>query len=61
MYKTNFKNSKLLIFVLKLLLFLHPDNKDDIYKKMEEYFSINNDNYTKLIKYYKKIGGIIIM
>ena len=44
MYKTNFKNSKLLIFVLKLLLFLHPDNKDDIPEYSGQKYVILNSN-----------------
>ena len=38
------------------------DNRTDIFKKVEYYIAIdNNENYIKLINYNKKIGSIIII
>ena len=49
------KKTKLILFIIKLLPFMEIDNRPDIFKKIEEYISIDDDkNYTKLIKYYNK-------
>ena len=52
--KEELKKTKLLVFVLKLLTFMNPDYKINFFDKLEDYFSINNDKFTKLVKYYKK-------
>jgi len=33
--------------------FLFRDNKEELFDKLEDYYSQNNSNYKKLIKYYK--------
>ena len=52
--KSNLKLTKIIVFILKLIPFTDIDNKSFIFKKVEEYMSLQNDNYKKLISYYKK-------
>jgi hypothetical protein len=52
--KDNIKNTKILIFIFKLMPFLLKDNKEDLFDKLEDYYTQNNSNYKKFIKYYKK-------
>ena len=49
------KKTKLVLFIFKLIPFMEIDTRNDIFNKLEDYIAIDNDeNYNKLIKYYKK-------
>ena len=37
------KKTKLILFIFKLLPFMEIDNRPDIFKKIEEYISIDDD------------------
>ena len=51
--KDKLKNTKILIFVLKILPFVEPDEKNIFFKKVEEYYK-NFEEYYKLVIYFKK-------
>lgn len=51
--KDKLKNTKLLIFIFKLLSFLLQDNKEELFDKLEDHYTQNNSNYKKFINYYK--------
>ena len=52
--RNNIKLTKILVFILKLLPFLPHDERENLFKKTEEYFSINSENEKKLLLYFKK-------
>ena len=52
--KDSLKKTKILIFILKLLPFMNPDDKEPLFNKMEKYFKLHEDQYQKMISYYKK-------
>ena len=54
MHKKNLKFSKILIFLLKIIPFLPPDEKNLVFEKIEIFFSNKKDKYWKMIAYYKK-------
>ena len=37
-----------------MLPIMKLDEKEELFKKVEEYYSINKDNYYKMIVYYKR-------
>ena len=46
--KDKIKNTKILIFVLKIIPFMSNDEKFDFYEKIKNYYSIeNNENYKR--------------
>ena len=53
--KKELQKTKLFIFIIKLITFMNPDDKEKFFEKFEKYFSIDNDKYQKFIKYFKKI------
>ena len=54
--KEKLKVTKILLFILKIMPFVLPDDRGDIFDKIEEYFTSEDSSYKKLITYYKKIG-----
>ena len=52
--KDKIKNTKILIFLLKIIPFLDLDRRNDLFKKIEEYYNLSEDNYSKLVNYYKR-------
>ena len=53
------KITKILIFILKIIPFTPFDNREELFKKCEEYYNESEIGYKKLFSYYKKIGYII--
>ena len=54
--KESIKHTKILIFILKLIPYINIDEREDFFKKLEDFYSIklNDNKYLKLIKYYRK-------
>ena len=52
--KENLKTTKILLFILKIMPFILPDDRGDIFDKIEDYFNDENSSCKKLITYYKK-------
>lgn len=54
--KDKIKHTKILIFILKIIPFINIDYRQEIFDKIEDFYSAsqNDNNYYKLIKYYKK-------
>ena len=48
------KNTKILLFVLKIIPFLRGDEKYEVFEKIEELFSNKENKYRKMMLYYKK-------
>ena len=54
--KQSIKHTKILIFLLKLIPYINIGERDEFFKKLEDFHSIklNDNKYLKLIKYYRK-------
>ena len=54
--KESIKHTKILIFILKLIPYINIDEREDFFKKLEDFYSIklNDNKCLKLIKYYRK-------
>lgn len=50
----NLKNTKILLFILKLIPFLEIDQRGELFDKLEIFYSSINESYKKLLNYYKK-------
>ena len=48
------KNTKKLIFLLKLFPFLEYEKREDLFKKIEEYYNLSEYKYKNFLKYFKK-------
>ena len=48
------KKTKILIFVLKLIPFMKPEEKLKFFEKIEEYYFIDEYKFNSNIKYFKK-------
>jgi len=53
--KNEMKITKILLFILKIMPYMEIDDREDIFKKLEEFYN-SNEKYKKLLKYYKKFG-----
>ena len=49
------KNTKLFIFLFKIIPYLYEDTKNSVFEKIEEHYNYINliQGYNKFIKYYK--------
>ena len=52
--KNRLKITKILIFILKLIPFTDIDNNKTLFDKCYKYYETGEDNYLKLLSYYKK-------
>lgn len=52
--KSNLKNTKILIFILKMIPFMKYDDKEILFNKVEEFYSLKSDNYKKMVSYYRR-------
>ena len=48
------KNTKIILFILKILPFVFPDDRNNIFEKLENFYVKEDNNYKKLFLYYKK-------
>ena len=48
------KNTKIFLFILKIILFMEMDKRGELFDKIEIYFGSDDENYKKLLLYYKK-------
>ena len=48
------KDTKILLFLLKIMSYIQYDERIEVFEKVEEFYQ-SNENYKKLIKYYKKV------
>ena len=54
--KDKIKNTKILLFILKIFPFIFIGEREELFEKLENYYIDEQDNYKKMIKYFKKIG-----
>ena len=52
--RNNLKNTKILIFMLKLIPFLNIDKRSDLFNKIKEYYKEPDGNYSTLVNYFEK-------
>lgn len=52
--KEELKNTKILLFVLKIIPFLKVDDKVEVFEKIEELFSNKDNGYGKMVAYFRK-------
>ena len=52
--KSEMKNTKLVLFILKIIPFLKSEDKNEVFNKLEDLFDNKENNFSKLISYYKK-------
>jgi hypothetical protein len=50
------KNTKLVLFILKIIPFLKREDKIEIFKKLEDLLKKKENNFWKIILYYKKLA-----
>ena len=48
------KNTKILIFMLKIIPFLNIDQRRDLFIQIKDYFKESDGNYSALVNYYEK-------
>ena len=46
--------TKLLMFILKLIPFMKPDNREEFFRNLEQYFSNSEEKHKKMVLYFKK-------
>ena len=42
------------MFILKLIPFMKPDNREEFFRNLEQYFSNSEEKYKKMVLYFKK-------
>ena len=52
--KSDLKLTKIILFILKIIPFTKVDDKNKIFQKVEDFVSLQDDKYKKLVSYYKK-------
>ena len=53
------EKTKIIIFTLKIYLFILRDNKENFINKVYEFEKTNDNSYKVFINYFKKIGKTI--
>ena len=50
--KDKIKNTKILLFILKIFPFIFIGERAKLFEKLENYYIDEQDNYKKMIKYF---------
>ena len=52
--KSDLKLTKIILFILKIIHLTKEEDKNKIFQKGEDFVSLQNNKYKKLVSYYKK-------
>ena len=54
--KETLKSTKIILFILKILPFVFPDDRNEILEKLENFYINEDSSFKRIIVYYKKTG-----